>query len=125
MDSSVLPVLRLVLDAIGLDAIAIALVFAVMMPLWYGVAGAWIMHVKDRNELGGFALGLLTGIGSVAVIVAVSEGGNHIWGTQIAGWGFGATALVMVRLFLPGKSVSSGSHKADKRSSRGQSNVKS
>lgn len=123
MDSSVLPVLRLVLDAIGLDAIAIALVFAVMMPLWYGVAGAWIMHVKDRNELGGFALGLLTGIGSVAVIVAVSDGGDHIWGTHVAGWGFGATVLITVWLFLPRKAVPSGHHKRDELSSRGRSNL--
>lgn len=124
MDSSILPVMRLVLDGIGLYEIAIAVVFGVMMPLWYRLAGAWIMHVKGRNELGGFALGLLAGIGSVAVIAAVSEGGNHIWGTHIAGWGFGATVLITTWLFLPGKTVPSGSDKGNKLSSRGRPNVK-
>ena len=110
------------MDGIGLDAIAIALVFGIMMPLWYGLAGAWIMHVKERNELGGFALGLLAGIGSIVVIFAVSEGGDHIWGTHIAGWGLGATALIMVWLFLPSKAVSSDPHKSDALTSRGRPN---
>lgn len=112
------------MDGIGLYAIAIALVFGIMMPLWYGLAGAWIMHVKERNELGGFALGLLAGIGSIVVIFAVSEGGDHIWGTHIAGWGLGATVLITVSLFLPGKADSSGHHKGGEPSSRRRPNVK-
>lgn len=107
MDSSILPVLRLVLDGIGLIEVALALLAGVMLPISYGLVGAWIMHVKGRSDLRGFALGLLTGIGSLVVVFVVSQGGDDIWGTHIVGWGLGATALIMVWLFLPDKEVPS------------------